>query len=127
LGMVSYRFLTVAILVLHVGWLGYVVFGGFLAWRWPRALWPHVGAVAWGVALIAAGLECPLTKAEDWSRQNAGEPALTAGFIDRYVEGVIYPEGYTGLVQVLVAVVVTISWAGTYEILRRRTERTPSH
>jgi hypothetical protein len=52
---------------------------------------------------------------------------LTAGFVDRYVEGVIYPERYTGLVQVLVAVVVTISWAGAYQILRRRAERTRSH
>lgn len=108
----AFRMLTVAILTVHFAWLAYVVVGGFLAWRWPRAIWPHVAALAWSVVLIVAGLECPLTIAEDWSRQAAGQPPLTSGFIDRYVEGRLYPEGYTGLAQAVVTLVVLTSWAG---------------
>jgi len=67
-----------------IAWLACIAAGGFLAWRWPWAVWPHLGAVSWGVALVVAGLDCPLTAAEDWSRQRAGEPPLTAGFVDRF-------------------------------------------
>jgi hypothetical protein len=115
----AYRLLTTLIVGLHFAWLAYIAAGGFLAWRWPWAVWPHLGAVSWGVALVVAGLDCPLTAAEDWSRQRAGEPPLTAGFVDRYLEGVIYPERYTGLVQALVAILVAVSWAGVYVRWRR--------
>jgi uncharacterized protein DUF2784 len=25
----------------HFAYVAYVVLGGFLAWWWPRAIWPH--------------------------------------------------------------------------------------
>jgi hypothetical protein len=122
-----YDLLTTVILGLHFAWVAYVVGGGFLAWRWPRAIWPHLLAAAWGLALVAGLVECPLTWAEDWSRRQAGEAGLTAGFVDRYIEGVLYPERYAGLIQASAAIVVAVSWVGAYQILRRRAERTPSH
>ena len=42
----GYRLLTTLILVLHFGFLVYLVVGGFLAWRWPRTLWLHLVAAA---------------------------------------------------------------------------------
>jgi hypothetical protein len=118
----AYRWLTTLILGAHFAYLAYVVVGGFLAWRWPRAIWPHLAAAAWGVALVA-GLPCPLTYAEDWSRRRAGEAGLTAGFIDRYVEGVLYPARYTGLIQALVAMVMLTSYVGAYARWRARRHR----
>ena len=110
----GYRFLVSAILVVHFAFLAYVVFGGFLAIRWPRAFWPHLAAVTWGLTGIVFSIVCPLTWAEDQARQRAGEAALTKGFIDRYIEGVLYPERYTGLLWVLVAVVILASWLLAY-------------
>jgi hypothetical protein len=118
---VAYQVLTTAILATHFAYLAYVVFGGFLAWRWPRLIWPHLAAAAWGLTVIAARLTCPLTDAEDWSRRRAGENGVSRGFIDRYIEGVLYPERYTGLMQALAALVVLASWVGFYLI--RRTSR----
>jgi hypothetical protein len=106
----AYRVLAMAVVVVHFAFLGYVVFGGFLAWRWPRAIWPHLAAVAWAVALVGLRLDCPLTYLQDWARQQAGQPKLGRGFIDQYVEGVLYPARYTVAVQVLVAAAVTGSW-----------------
>jgi Protein of Unknown function (DUF2784) len=117
---VGYRVLTTAILGLHFAFVAYAVFGGFLAWRWPRLIWPHLAAGAWGFVVIAASLTCPLTYAEDWSRQRAGEPALTRGFIDRYIEGVVYPERLTAVMQALAATAVVASWIGFVLIQRRR-------
>ena len=116
----GYRLLATTILVAHFGFLAYLLAGGFLAWRWPRALWPHVAAVAWGFLVVAAQLTCPLTVAENWARQRAGDSTTTSGFIDRYIEGVLYPSRYTGLVQVVAAVVVLGSWAGLLMVRRHR-------
>ena len=116
----AYRLLTTVILGLHFAFVAYVVFGGFLAWRWPRAIWPHLVAAAWGFLVVVASLQCPLTQAEDWSRRQAGEAGVTVGFVDRYIEGVLYPERYTGLMQALAAAAVLASWLGGYLLHRRR-------
>ena len=116
----GYRALVTVILVAHFGYLAYVVLGGLLAVRWPWAFWPHLAAVTWGLLLAVFSLNCPLTWAEDQARRRAGEGGLTRGFIDRYVEGVLYPERYTRLLQGLVAVVVAASWAWAFARWRRR-------
>ncbi|MGC9666428.1 DUF2784 domain-containing protein [Planosporangium sp. 12N6] len=110
----AYRLLVTAILVTHFGYLAYVVLGGLPAIRWPRLFWPHLAAVAWGFAVTAFRLPCPLTAAEDWARRQAGEAGLTRGFIDRYIEGVLYPARYTELLRLLVAVVVAGTWLLAY-------------
>jgi hypothetical protein len=122
----GFQLLTTVILGLHFGFLAYLVLGGFLAWRWPRTIWLHLAAAGWGFAVVAGQLICPLTYAEDWSRRRAGGGGLTQGFIDRYVEGVLYPERFTGLLQALVAITVGVSWAGWLiqgRTLRRRAVR----
>jgi hypothetical protein len=115
-----FKALTTVILAAHFGFLIYLVSGGFLAWRWPRALWPHLAAGLWGGLVIVAHLRCPLTAAEQWSRHRAGQAGQLPGFIDRYIEGVIYPERYTGVVQAVAALLVAGSWLGGYAMRRRR-------
>jgi hypothetical protein len=117
----GYRFLVTAILAVHFAFLAYVLAGGFLAIRWPRLIWPHLVAAGWGLLVILVPVTCPLTWAENWARQRAGEHALTKGFIDRYIEGVIYPARYTRLIDVLVALVVLGSWLIVYSRRRRKT------
>jgi hypothetical protein len=112
---VGYRVLAEATMIAHFAYLGYVAFGGFLAWRWPRTLWLHLSATIWGFATILVGLNCPLTYIEDWSRRRAGQPGLPpGGFIDHYLEGVVYPERFTVLIRLLVTLAVIVSWAGVY-------------
>ncbi|RDI19924.1 uncharacterized protein DUF2784 [Rhodococcus sp. AG1013] len=114
-----YRLLADATVVVHLAFLGYVVAGGFLAWRWRRTIWLHVAAVAWGFSTVLAGLECPLTNLENWARQRAGDQQLpSTGFISHYLTGVVYPENAVGLVRGLVAAFVIASWIG-YVVLRR--------
>ncbi|WP_330180570.1 DUF2784 domain-containing protein [Nocardia sp. NBC_01503] len=108
-----YRLLADLTAGAHFLFVGYVVFGGFLAWRWPRTIWPHLAAFAWGFSTILFGFECPLTNLENWARHRAGDPGLpSTGFIAHYITGVLYPSGAVDLVRVLVAVCVLISWAG---------------
>ncbi|MCF6469059.1 DUF2784 domain-containing protein [Nonomuraea sp. MG754425] len=114
-----YRLIADVAMVAHFAFLAYLVVGGFLAWRWRRTIWAHLAAVAWGLLSVTIGVECPLTLLEDWGRRHAGEAGLPAsGFIDHYIEGVIYPEEYTNLVRLGVAVLVLFSYAGY--LLRRQ-------
>jgi hypothetical protein len=102
-----------AAVVLHFAYLVFLVFGGFLAWRAPRAIWPHLAAVAWAIGVVVIRYPCPLTDLERYFRPSVGE----RGFIERYLEGVIYPEGHMDTARLVVVVIVAISYAG---ILRRR-------
>lgn len=106
----GYRIVAEAAMAVHFAFLAYVVVGGFLAWRWPRLFWPHLAAAAWGAGIVVGHWNCPLTYAENWGRERAGERGLTTGFIDQYLEGVIYPARYTGLLQTLVFAAIAVSW-----------------
>lgn len=124
----GYRLLADVVMALHFGFLAYVVLGGFLAWRWPWALLPHLVAAVWGglTVLFPATLACPLTAWEDAARRAAGQQGLPAsGFIDHYLEGVVYPERYTGLIQGMAAVVALVSWFGAYWRIRARSTAGP--
>ncbi|MFG1781261.1 DUF2784 domain-containing protein [Rhodococcus oryzae] len=117
-----FRVLAEATMTVHFAFLVYVVAGGFLAWRWPWAIWPHLVLAGWGFSTIVFGLDCPLTHLENWARHEAGEQGLRTGFIDTYLTGVVYPERYTTLLQMLAGLVVLVSWTG-FLIRHRRPAR----
>jgi hypothetical protein len=108
----GYRILASAALAVHFGYLGYVVLGGFLAWRWPRMTWPHLVAAAWGLVVVTLPAACPLTALEDWARVRSGQDRSSRGFVDRFFEGVLYPERYARLMQALAVAVVLVSYVG---------------
>ncbi|GAB2997253.1 DUF2784 domain-containing protein [Saccharothrix stipae] len=110
------------VMVVHFGVLIFLVVGGFLAWRWPRVLYFHLAMATWGLLIVLFPLACPLTWLENELRAAAGRPRLQTGFIDTYIDGVLYPDSAARLVQVFVALVVVASWTGYY--LKRRDEQT---
>ena len=117
----GYRLLADAVMLVHFTFLAFVVAGGLLAWRWPWVIWPHVTLALWGFSTIAFSIRCPLTDVEDWARERGGrEPLSGTGFIDHYLENVVYPQRYTRAIQVAAAAVVLFSWAGLAVRRRRR-------
>ena len=117
---VGYLALADVTMVVHFAFLGYVVAGGFLAWRWRRAIWPHLVLAGWGLSTVVFHQDCPLSLVEDWARRHAGERGLShRGFIDTYLTGVLYPARYLWLVQLLAALVIASSWAGALVLHRR--------
>ncbi|GIG64963.1 DUF2784 domain-containing protein [Phytomonospora endophytica] len=121
----GYRIAGQAVMVVHFAVLIYLAVGGFLAWRWPKAWFAHLAMACWGLLAIAFPVVCPLTHLENEFRAKAGEAGLNpGGFIDTYIENVVYPEDSTVLVRWLVVAVVAVSWAGTLHlVLRRRRAR----
>jgi hypothetical protein len=123
--IVGYRWLLVAVLSLHFTYVAYVVVGGFLAWRWPKAFWPHLAATVWGALIVLGWVACPLTAAENWTRGRLGEAIPRTGFVDRYLTNVIYPAKYLTEVRFAVALVVAVAWAGA--LVRWRSARRASN
>ena len=114
----AYRLLADLVVVVHLGFLAFVGVGGVLAWRWPALLWAHLPALAWGAASVGVGLACPLTALEKSLRELAGDRGYAGGFVDRYVEDVVYPSELTPLLRALVAAAVVAGYAGL--LARRR-------
>ena len=99
------------VVVVHLLFIGFVVGGVFLAWRWPWIIWAHIPAAVYGALVEFVGFTCPLTLLENDLRRHAGQAGYHGGFIAHYLVKVIYPPGLTremqlglGLVVVLVAV-----------------------
>ena len=44
-----WRMAADALVVIHLGFILFVMLGGLLLLRWPSLIWLHVPAVAWGV------------------------------------------------------------------------------
>lgn len=121
----GYRILAEGTMLLHFGFLVYVVAGGLLALRWPRSAWVHIPVALYALGIAVVHWRCPLTYVEDWARTEAYGQGLTGtGFIDHYLSGVVYPAEYLVPIQTGVGVFVALTYVVvlvTY--LRRRDTR----
>jgi Protein of Unknown function (DUF2784) len=99
---VAWQLLADAVLLLHlgivvfvVGGLLLIVAGNLLAWRWVNG-WPfrlaHLGAIGVVVTESWLGITCPLTTLESWLRARAGGERYAVGFIEYWVQRVLFHE-----------------------------------
>jgi Protein of Unknown function (DUF2784) len=88
------------VVVVHLVFIGFIVGGAFLTWRWPLIIWAHIPALIYGALVEFAGFTCPLTSLENDLRQRAGEAGYRDGFIAHYLVKVIYPPGLTHAMQI---------------------------
>lgn len=91
------------IVMLHVGFVLFVVLGGMLVLRRRRLAWVHVPAALWGIGIEFGGWICPLTPLENYLRQQSGAPAYQGDFIERYLVPLLYPAHLTRPIQMLLA------------------------
>ena len=112
-----YRVLADALVAIHLGFVLFVVLGGLLAVRWPRAALVHLPAAAWGAYISLTAGVCPLTPLENRLRRMGGEAGYEGSFIEHYVVPVLYPSQLTPTHQivlgaaVIVVNVVVYAWA----------------
>lgn len=118
------RVLADATVALHLAFILFVVGGGALVWRRPAWAWLHVPAVAWVAWLEFTRAVCPLTPLENALRVRAGDAGYAGGFIQHYLEPIIYPAGLTPTIQVALGVVVIVLNGAVYWLVWRRARRT---
>jgi len=114
-----YRILADLVVIAHFAFIGFVTIGSLLAWhKKPVLVWLHVPALAWAVAIITIGSTCPLTVLENYFRRLGGEPGYAGGFVDHYIENVIFPQRLSPVLLALAAAAIVLGYAG---LLRQAT------
>ena len=118
----EFRLAADAVLLLHAGFIVFVLFGATLSIRWRWVPWLHLPAAAWGVFVEFTARVCPLTPLENSLRMRAGQSGYSDGFIEHYILDIIYPAGLTNEVQLVLAGVVVVINIVIYGwlLLRRR-------
>lgn len=111
------------VLLVHFAFVLFVVFGAALLPRWPRLVWLHLPAAAWGVYIELSGRGCPLTVLENALRVRAGLDGYGESFLERYILWLLYPGGLTRDIQFVLAAalaVFNLFLYGWVFLLRRR-------
>ena len=114
-----YLVLADVVVVLHLAFVFFVLFGGVIVWRWSRVAWLHLPSVMWGVSIEWAGLPCPLTPWETWLRRQSGTAVYEGDFVERYLLPVLYPEELTRTIQLVLGGFVLVLNVGVYVWLLR--------
>ncbi len=115
-----YRILADAIVVLHLGFVVFVMLGALLALRWPKLVWLHLPTAFWGAWIEFSGRICPLTPLENRLRSLGGDATYEQDFVEQYLLPVLYPSGLTADVQILLGTLVVLVNAALYGLLWHR-------
>ncbi|MGF6594633.1 DUF2784 domain-containing protein [Pseudomonas sp. 2835] len=115
-----YRLGADGLVLFHLLFIVFVLFGGLLVLKWRGAMWWHLPAMCWGMAVEFLHLTCPLTEWENRLRQASGLAGYEGGFIEHYIWPIIYPAGLTpGIQLVLGSVVVLVNGLVYLRVLRQ--------
>jgi hypothetical protein len=128
-----FRLLADAILLVHFGFVAFVVVGFLLIlvglaanWRWVRNRrfrLLHLCAIAFVVAQAWFGRICPLTLWENELRRRGGQEVYSETFIQHWLHKLLFydaqPWVFTAIYTVFGAVVLLVWW------LSRRTSERP--
>jgi len=105
---VVYPLLADLVVLVHLGFVVFVVLGGLLVMKWPWLIRIHLPAVFWGVAVELSGWICPLTPLEKWLRHKGGEENYQFDFVAHYLLPVLYPQGLTRKSQIVLGALVLV-------------------
>lgn len=119
----SYRLAADTLLVLHLGFVLFALFGGLLAvWR-RGVLLLQLPTAAWAIYVELADRGCPLTTWEQQLRLRAGEAGYSEGFVEHYLLPLLYPDWLSLPVQYVLAAVVLLCNLAIYAWVWRRWRR----
>ena len=109
------------VMLVHFLFIAFALLGSFLLLKWPRVIWLHIPAIAWGAYIELSGNLCPLTPLENHYRELAGQSTYGEGFITHYLGPVIYPANFTrGWQFFALGVLLAVNAIGYGLYLRRR-------
>jgi hypothetical protein len=120
-----YTFLADLLVLVHFAFIVFVIAGGLLVLRWPVLAWIHVPAAVWGALIEFQRWICPLTPLENQLRELAGERSYSGDFIEHYLLAIMYPEGLTADLQMILGSIVVLVNLLIYAAVWRRRNRRP--
>jgi hypothetical protein len=108
--------------VSHLGLIGFLLAGGFVARHRPSVTRAHLAALAATAAVYVAGLDCPLTTWEKDLRRLAGDEVYGGGYLEHYLVSPFHPAGMNAGIGLALTGVVVATTAVAYRdrLLRPR-------
>jgi hypothetical protein len=86
-----YLALADIVLVVHLAFIAWVIFGALLTRGRPRLALVHVVTLLYGIIVEVTTLVCPLTFAENWCEAHAGVSPYHGPFVLHYLDAIVYP------------------------------------
>ena len=123
----TWSILADLVMLVHFAFVLFVAAGGLLVLVRPRVAWLHLPVLVYGVTIELVGWVCPLTPLEWNLRAQAGEAGIEGGFLERYLDPILYPADWDRLhvwLGVLVLGFNLAVYAGVW-LRRRRTSGAP--
>ena len=85
------QILASAVLILHLLFICWVIFGSALTGGRRILTGLHIASLIYAVVIEAGPWPCPLTALENHFRQQSGGPAYREPFLVHYLEILVYP------------------------------------
>ncbi len=85
------KLLAALVLVAHLAWILWVVFGALATRGRPWLTGFHIASIVWGIIAEVGPWSCPLTVLEERFESAAGAPSYAGDFLVHYLDAVVYP------------------------------------
>lgn len=112
-----YRIGADLVLLAHFVFAAFAVFGGALAFYSPAWPWVHVPVVLWSSIVNLMSWTCPLTPAEKFLRNRAGQVGYSGGFVEHYIGRLVYPRGMPRQLELMAGVSILVGNGVVYAVV----------
>jgi len=105
---VIHQLLADLVIVLHLLFILFAIFGGLLVLKKRWIAFLHIPAVLWGGFVNVTGGICPLTPLEVSHQIASGQEGYEGGFIEHYLEPIVYMSGTSRTLELSLGIVVVV-------------------
>ena len=96
------------VLIVHLIFIIFVIFGGLLFFISKSIIFIHIPAFIWGSYVELTNSICPLTYLENFFLQKANLTTYSEGFIQNYLVPIIYPANLTKDIQIYLGITLIL-------------------
>jgi len=107
----TYIFAADAVLIAHLLFIGWVIFGAVFTRGRPRLAVVHILTIIYGIIAETTPLVCPLTLAENWCEVRAGVSPYQGPFLLHYLDATVYPNVPLALLITVAVLICTFNLA----------------
>lgn len=116
----TYLALADAILIVHLLYIAWVIFGAIFTRGRPWLAGVHIATIIWGIITETTSAPCPLTTAENWCEARAGVPPLHGPFLLHCLDATVYPNVSLRLLVTIAVLVCSFNLWIYVQRFRRR-------
>jgi len=109
----GYRLLSDAVIIFHLLWILFILFGLPIGMKYAQLIWVHLGGLVFTLILNIGGWFCPLTYLEN-HLYTLYNPQLTysGSFIGQYLQKLIYLDVDEACLRIAAIIRVSINMGG---------------